>query len=181
MAQTSLLDRSPPATPDELFERLDALNISVVKHHHPPVFTVEEAKALKGSMPGAHLKNLFLRNKKRRMWLLVTDADRPLDLMEVGTLLGSGRLSFGSSDRLMKYLGVIPGAVTPLAVVNDHSNVVQVAIAEDLLAADALNVHPLDNSMTATIAPDDLIRFLEAEDHPVQAVRFPDSNRPSDL
>ena len=174
MVQTNLLDGSPPATPDDLFLRLDELGISVVKHHHPPVFTVEEAKALKGSMSGAHLKNLFLRNKKGRMWLLVTAADRPLDLKEVGVLLGAGRLSFGSSDRLMKYLGVIPGAVTPLAVINDRSKVVQVAIEEGLLASDALNVHPLDNGMTATIAPGDLLRFLEAEGHSVQTVRFTD-------
>lgn len=174
MAQTSLIDGSAPATPQELFERLDELSIPVVKHHHLPVFTVEEARALKGGIPGAHLKNLFLRNKKGRMWLLVTSADRPLDLKEVGTILGSGRLSFGSSDRLMKYLGVIPGAVTPLAAINDRSHAVQVAIEEDLLEADALNVHPLDNSMTASIAPNDLIRFLEAEGHSAQAVRFGD-------
>ncbi len=107
------------------------------------------------------------------MWLLVTPESRRLDLKgEVGSLIGSGRLSFGSSERLMGYLGVIPGAVTPLAVINDTSQAVQVAIDSELRTSEALNVHPLDNSMTTSIAPEGLLRFLEAEDHVPQIVSF---------
>jgi Ala-tRNA(Pro) deacylase len=172
MEQARLIDGSPPASPDDVFRRLDELGVEVQTHRHPPVFTVEESRALRGSISGAHLKNLFLRNKKGRMWLLVTPENRALDLKEVGALIGSGRLSFASSDRLMSYLGVIPGAVTPLAVINDKSHAVQVAIDSELLAYEALNVHPLDNSMTTSIAPEGLLQFLEAEGHAPQIVSF---------
>jgi len=170
--QARLIDGSPPATPDDIFRRLGELGIEVETHHHPPVFTVDEAKALRGSISGAHLKNLFLRNKKGRMWLLVTPENRGLDLKEVGALIGSGRLSFASSERLMGYLGVIPGAVTPLAVINDTSHAVRVAIDSELMESEALNVHPLDNSMTTSIAPEGLLEFLEAEHHAPQMVDF---------
>ena len=177
MEEARLIDGSPPATPDQVLRRLDELGVDVRTHRHPPVFTVDEAKALRGSIEGAHLKNLFLRNKKGQMWLLVTPENRALDLRKVGALIGSGRLSFASRERLMKYLGVIPGAVTPLAVINDTSQSVRVAIDSELLTCDALNVHPLDNGMTTSIPPDGLLRFLEAERHAPLVISF---DAPSD-
>ena len=113
-----------PTTPDQLLARLAELGLTTRTVTHPPVFTVEEAKALRGELPGAHIKNLFLRDKKGKMWLVVAEEDRPIDLKALGELLG-GRLSFGSADRLMTYLGVIPGAVTPFGVINDAGNQVQ--------------------------------------------------------
>jgi Ala-tRNA(Pro) deacylase len=160
-------DGSPPVTPDELLARLGALGIRTTTHAHPPVFTVEEAQAHKGDLPGAHTKNLFLRDKKGRMWLLVAAHDREVDLRAVAASLGaSGRLSFGSEERLMRYLGVTPGSVTPFAVVNDHGGAVTVVLDAGLRELELWNAHPLDNARTTAIRREDLLRALEAWGHP---------------
>jgi Ala-tRNA(Pro) deacylase len=159
-------DGSPPATPEDLLARLDALGIEHTTHRHAPVFTVEEAQTLKGDLPGAHTKNLFLRDKKGVMWLVVARFDRDIDLRSVaGTLGASGRLSFGSRERLMRYLGVEPGAVTPFAVVNDLGGVVSVALDRGLRREEIWNAHPLDNAMTTAVRGEDMLRFLEDAGH----------------
>lgn len=156
-----------PATPHELLARLEGLGIEARTHRHPPVFTVEEAQALKGDLPGAHTKNLFLRDKKERMWLVVALHDRDVDLRALGPVLGArGRLSFGSPRRLMEHLGVRPGSVTPFAVVNDGAGQVTVVLDEGLRGFEVWNAHPLDNAMTTALRGVDLVRFLEAEGHP---------------
>src|SRR6185369_11568476 len=114
--------------PQQLFARLATLGIDQRTVEHPPVFTVEEAKALRGNLPGHHIKNLFLRNKKEEMWLVVALEDRAIDLKRLGEVLGAGRLSFGSAERLKRYLGVEPGSVTPLALVNDSGHSVRLAL-----------------------------------------------------
>jgi Ala-tRNA(Pro) deacylase len=154
-----------PATPEALFARLESLGIPARTVSHPPVFTVEEAKALRGQLPGGHVKNLFLRNKKGEMWLVVAEEDRKLDLKALAERLGAGRVSFGSAERLMQYLGVIPGAVTPFGLVNDRKAEVRVVIDKALLAHDPINVHPLVNDKTTAIAPGDLLKFLESCGH----------------
>jgi Ala-tRNA(Pro) deacylase len=156
---------SIPTSPDQLFARLEELGIRTQTARHPPVFTVEEARALRGELPGGHIKNLFLRNKKGEMWLVVAEEDRAIDLKALGDTLGAGRLSFGSAERLMTYLGVVPGAVTPFAVINDRQGQVKVAIDKAVLARSPVNCHPLANDMTTAIAPDDLVAFLEATGH----------------
>ncbi len=161
----TLVDGSAPATPTELLRHLAGLGIEVDTVSHAPVFTVEEAKAVRGKLTGGHTKNLFLRNKKGRMWLVVCPEDRQVDLKALGQRLGAGRFSFGSAERLAGYLGVIPGAVTPFAVINDHGGAVTLVIDHGLLETTPLNFHPLDNSMTTAIAPRDLVRFLESVDH----------------
>ena len=160
-----LLDGSAPATPQSIIETLTEIGIASHTHSHAPVFTVEEAKSLRGELPGAHIKNLFLRNKRGRMWILTCLEDRTLDLKQFGTRLGSGRLSFGSPQRLMTYLGVTPGAVTPLAVINDRGGAVDVVLDRALMAAATINVHPLTNSRTTALAPASLLAFLNAVDH----------------
>lgn len=164
--------REPPATPEDLFARLDALGIRTRTVEHPPVFTVEEAKALRGTLPGGHIKNLFLRNKKGAMWLVVAEEDRPIDLKVLGERLGAGRLSFGSPERLMTHLGVVPGAVTPFAVINDREGLVQVVLDKALLSHDPLNCHPLTNDKTTAIAPGDLLTFLRSCGHEPQIFDF---------
>lgn len=160
-------DGTAPATPEDLFARLAELGIPHVTHRHAPVFTVEEAQRLKGDLAGAHTKNLFLRDKKGTMWLVVALYDREVDLKVVGPQVGArGRLSFGSADRLMRYLGVIPGAVTPFAVVNDRGNQVSVALDSGLRDQEVWNAHPLDNAMTTAVRREDLLRFLDAAGHP---------------
>ena len=160
-----LADGSRPAGPEALFARLEELGIAAESFEHPPVFTVEEAKALRGTLNGIHIKNLFLRNKKGVMWLVTCQEDREIDLKALGERIGAGRLSFGSAERLMKYLGVRPGAVTPFGVINDESGLVEVAIERAVLAFDLVNCHPLDNAMTTSIGTNDLLRFLEAVGH----------------
>jgi Ala-tRNA(Pro) deacylase len=167
-----LADGSPPATSEELFRRLQSLGIEALTVQHPPVFTVDEAKKLRGQIAGCHTKNLFLRNKKGAMWLVVCLEDRQVDLKQLAELLGAGRLSFGSAERLMKYLGVIPGAVTPFGVINDKGGAVRVVLEREILAAGPLNFHPLDNAMTTSIDVDGMLRFLEAEGHPAEFIEL---------
>ena len=155
-----------PTSPEDLLGRLGELGIKTETVRHPPVFTVEEAKAQRGELPGSHIKNLFLRNKKGAMWLVTCLEDRQIDLKALGTALEAGRFSFGSAERLMTYLGVLPGAVTPFAVINDKDAHVQVVLDRGLLDHDPINAHPLVNDMTTAIAAQDLIRFLEAVGHP---------------
>lgn len=154
-----------PATPEALFRRLEALGIRTETVAHPPVFTVEEAKALRGALAGSHIKNLFLRNKKGAMWLVVAEEDRAIDLKALGERIGAGRVSFGSAERLMRHLGVPPGAVTPFAVINDAEGLVRVAIDRAVLARSPVNCHPLTNDRTTAIAPADLLAFLRACGH----------------
>jgi Ala-tRNA(Pro) deacylase len=159
--------------PQQLFARLDRLGIAHRTVEHPPVYTVEEAKALRGNLPGHHIKNLFLRNKKEEMWLVVALEDRAIDLKRLGEVLGAGRLSFGSADRLKRYLGVEPGSVTPLSLVNDEARAVQLVLDRGVADGGPVNAHPLVNTMTTALAPADLLRFFEATGHTPRWLDFP--------
>src|SRR6186713_820351 len=109
-----------PRTPDQLFAMLDSLGIAHSTVKHPPLFTVEQSRALRGQIPGGHTKNLFLRDKKNAIYLVVTEEDSDIDLKGLHRLLGAGgRFSFGSADLMMEVLGVVPGAVTPFGAIND--------------------------------------------------------------
>ena len=167
-----MAELSPPTSPGQLLAYLEELGIETRTVSHPAVFTVDEAKRLRGKLPGAHSKSLFLRNKKGRMWLVVALEDRPIDLKLLGERLAAGRLSFGSPDRLMRYLGVIPGAVTPFGAINDLDGEVQIALDREMLDSPLLNFHPLDNTRTTAIAPEDLVRFLEATNHIPELMEF---------
>ena len=160
-----LADGRQPATAQHLLKRLTELGLDANTVEHPAVFTVEEAKANRGQLTGCHTKNLFLRDKKGAMWLVVCLEDRKVDLRALAVLLGSGRLSFGSSRRLMENLGVIPGAVTPFAVINDRAGHVRLALDRAILEHEPLNFHPLINTMTTSIHADDFLAFLDAERH----------------
>lgn len=159
--------------PQQLFARLEALGIAQRTVEHPPVFTVEEAKALRGNLPGHHIKNLFLRNKKEEMWLVVALEDRAIDLKRLGEALGAGRLSFGSPERLRRVLGVEPGSVTPFALVNDETRVVRLVLDRGLAEGGPVNAHPLVNTMTTAIAIADLLRLFEATGHASRWLDFP--------
>ncbi len=159
--------------PQQLFARLDQLGIAHRTVEHPPVFTVEEAKALRGNLPGHHIKNLFLRNKTEEMWLVVALEDRAIDLKRLGEVLGAGRLSFGSADRLKRTLGVEPGSVTPLSLVNDEARAVQLVLDRGVADGGPVNAHPLVNTMTTALAPADLLRFFDATGHTPRWLDFP--------
>lgn len=155
-----------PMTPPDLLAYLATRNISTTTFEHPPLFTVEDSKALRGELPGGHCKNLFLTNKKGKMWLVACPEDRDLDLKDLGARIGAGRVSFGSPDRLMTCLGVSPGAVTPFAAINDVDADVVVVLDEKMMTESVLNFHPLVNNQTTAIAPHDLVSFLESVGHP---------------
>lgn len=171
-SEARLADGSEPMTPEALLARLAELGVAQHTIAHPPVFTVEEAKALRGTLPGAHVKNLFLRNKKGRMWLLSCLEDRDIDLKDLGERLGAGRLSFGSAGRLMQYLGVRPGAVTALAVVNDRGGAVQLVLDRALTEIDPVNLHPLVNDRTTALSPAGLLAFCRATGHEPELLDF---------
>jgi Ala-tRNA(Pro) deacylase len=154
------------ATPADLFALLDRLGIAHRTVAHPPLFTVEQSRGLRGSIPGGHTKNLFLKDKKGALFLVVALEDATLDLKGLHRRLGAaGRFSFGSADLLRVVLGVEPGAVTPFAAMNDAGRRVTVVLEAAMMAHDTLNYHPLDNTMTTSIGRDDLVRFLEATGH----------------
>jgi Ala-tRNA(Pro) deacylase len=154
--------RVTPATEADLFARFDALGIAHVTHRHRPVFTVEEGRDLKDSMPGGHTKNLFLKDKKGAIFLICAISSTAIDLNATSKLIGSGRFSFGSSERLMEYLGVEPGSVTLFAIINDPARKVTLVLDEALFARDPVNFHPLKNDATTAISPSDMLKFVRA-------------------
>jgi Ala-tRNA(Pro) deacylase len=161
-----------PLTPDELFTALDRLGIPHRTVKHPPLFTVEQSRALRGQIPGGHTKNLFLRDKKHAIFLVVALESAEIDLKSLHRRLGAGgRFSFGSSDLMQEVLGVAPGAVTPFGVINDGAGRVTVVLDAPMMEHTTLNYHPLDNTMTTSIARDDLVKFLESTGHPPRIAR----------
>ena len=163
-----------PLSPDDLFAQFAALGIAVATVKHLPLFTVEQSKELRGELPGGHTKNLFLKDKKDRMWLVTAEEDHSIDLKALGTALGAnGRVSFGSPDRLMRHLGVEPGAVTPFGLANDTAGQVSFVLDEGLMRHDVLNFHPLTNAATTAIARADFLRFLDAIGHAPRVLALP--------
>jgi Ala-tRNA(Pro) deacylase len=154
------------ATPDELFAYLDTLGIPHKTVTHPPVFRVDEARELRGAIPGAHTKNLFLRDKKGTAFLVVALEDAAIELRSLHRRLGaSGRFSFGSAELMRELLGVEPGSVTPFAVANDAALRVNVVLDAAMMAHALLNFHPLRNTGTTTISREGLLKFLDATGH----------------
>jgi len=162
---SSRFEDSLPTSSVAMMALLDDWGISYSLHTHPPLRTVEDSQALRGQMEGAHIKNLYLRDGKKRNYLVVAEESKAIDLKELGVAIGAGRLSFGSADRLMQFLGVRPGAVSPLTLVNDNNQDVQLVMDQFLLDLTKINVHPLVNDKTITMAMDDLDRIFEKTGH----------------
>jgi Ala-tRNA(Pro) deacylase len=156
---------SRPASRHDLFARLAALGIETITRDHAPVFTVDEARALRGEIPGGHCKNLFLKDGKDKLWLIVCLEDTRIDLKSLPQRIGSGRLSFGNAGILRAVMGVEPGSVTPFALINDTSHTVNVVLEEAMMAHPLLNYHPLENTATTTIASHDLAKFIRSCGH----------------
>jgi Ala-tRNA(Pro) deacylase len=155
-----------PATPTDLFAFLDRLGVSYATVSHQPLFTVEESRALRGTIPGGHTKNLFLKDKSGAYYLIVACEDATIDLKGLHRRLGAkGRLSFGSAEVLEEILGVKPGSVTPFAAINDTPGKVVVVLDRAMLSHEILNYHPLVNTMTTSIPRAGLITFLKACGH----------------
>jgi Ala-tRNA(Pro) deacylase len=171
---------SLPLTPQQLLDHLAALGIAADTVEHEPVFTVAESRPVKARIPGAHSKNLFVKDKKGRFFLITARDETPIDLKRVHEAIGaSGRVSFGSAEQLRELLGVEPGSVTPFAVVNDRAGRVTVILDADLMEHERVNFHPLLNSMTTGVSREDLVRFLRATGHEPAILRLPAPAQPS--
>jgi Ala-tRNA(Pro) deacylase len=168
--ETATEDGPLPTEPEALYARLDALGIPYALHEHPPIFTVAEGAHLKASIPGVHCRNLFVRDKKERMFLIVVPNETRLDMKKLPALLGCDRLSFGSQERLWTHLGVRPGSVCPFAIVNDTENKVRIVLDAEMMKAARVNYHPLRNHLTIGLAPEGLVRFIEACGHEARIV-----------
>lgn len=161
-------------TTDDLLADLAQRNIAFTLHRHAPVATVADMLAEIGDMPGAHTKNLFLRDAKKSYFLVSMRHDAQADLKAMRPLIGArGNLSFASADALLEKLGVTPGSVSPLAIINDTANAVTVCLQDALLAEEALNVHPLTNSATVSLTREALETFLLGHDHPPVVFALP--------
>ena len=154
-----------PATRDDLFSRFKALGIETKTRDHPPVHTVEEARALRGEIPGGHCKNLFLKDDKGNIWLIVCLEEAEVDLKAAPARIGSRRLSFGKPDLLREVLGVEPGSVTPFGLINDTEKRVNVVLDAGMMAHELLSYHPLVNTATTTIRSQDLVAFIRSCGH----------------
>src|SRR5271166_5429233 len=153
-------------SPEDLFATLAALSIETSTVEHPPLHTVEESQALRGDIPGGHTKNLFVKDKKSRLFLLVVDEGTAVDLKRVHEKIGAqGRVSFGSPDLLEMVWGVRPGSVTPFGAINDKVGQVTVVLDEAMMRHQRLNFHPLVNTLTTGLASADLVKFLRATGH----------------
>ncbi|UUP17564.1 prolyl-tRNA synthetase associated domain-containing protein [Nitratireductor thuwali] len=153
-------------TADDLFKFLHEMGIETETREHPPLFTVDESQTLRGSIPGAHTKNLFLKDKKGRYFLVTVEERAVVDLKTIHQVIGaSGRVSFGKEDALMELLGVTPGAVTLFGLINDEDRKVTLVLDEPLMEDEVINGHPLHNRATTSIGRDDLLRFLRATGH----------------
>ena len=154
-----------PTAPETLLARLDALGVAYTLHRHKAVFTVAEAKEVEADIPGLHCRNLFLRDRKKRNFLLTLPDERPVDLKKLPPLIGADKLSFGSAERLWQHLGVRPGSVCPFAVINDPEREVTLCLDRGMMAAETVCYHPLLNTMTVALAPEGLLRFIESCGH----------------
>ncbi|MFZ6762208.1 MULTISPECIES: YbaK/EbsC family protein [Acetobacterales] len=171
-----------PETPEGLLARLDRLGIPARTVTHPPLHTVAESKALRGALPGLHVKNLFLRPRAPGPYLLlVLEEDRQVSVNALLRALGAGRGSFATAAELWSELGVAPGSVSPLGLVNARPGRVRVAIDTLLLRGDGpLHLHPLTNTATTALAAADLLRFLRALGHAPEELPLDGQEPPPD-
>ncbi|HSU99872.1 MAG TPA: prolyl-tRNA synthetase associated domain-containing protein, partial [Roseiarcus sp.] len=162
-----------PASSDDLIAYLAALGVETTTVEHPPLFTVEDSRTLRGDIPGGHTKNLFVKDKKGRLFLLVLGEETVIDLKRVHEAIGAqGRVSFGSAELLEEVWGVRPGAVTPFGALNDKARRVSVVLDDAMMRCERLNFHPLVNTRTTGLKSADLIKFLRATGHDPLVVRL---------
>ncbi len=154
-----------PHTRDDLFAHLATMGINTTTVEHPPARTVAESSTIVIALPGAHTKNLFLKDEKGVLLLVVAKSSARVDLKYLARSLGIGRLSFGRPELLMETLGVTPGSVTAFSIINDKQRRVCVILDQELLAHDSVNCHPLENTATTNIALADLLRFIRETGH----------------
>ncbi len=161
----------------DIYEFLDSINVSYERFDHTAVYTVSEAKRLSPKMEGASTKNLFLRDKKGiRHFLVVVPQDKKVDLKELSSILEASRLSFASPDRLKKYLGIDPGSVSLLALLNNSDKTVEVFVDNEIWQAEIILCHPLVNTSTLAVPRNGIKQFLENTGHTLRLVEVPVNN-----
>ncbi|MGB5213600.1 MAG: prolyl-tRNA synthetase associated domain-containing protein [Anderseniella sp.] len=161
-------------TSEQLLQHLTDLGINTTVTEHEAVFTVEQARALRGEIPGGHCKNLFLKDKKGALWLVVCLEDAVIDLKALPALIGAARISFGKADLLGEVLGVEPGSVTPFALINDATHRVNIVLDAKMMKHDVVSYHPLVNTATVTLTPDDLLKFISSCGHEPRIIELYD-------
>lgn len=164
----------PLYTPEKLLATLDDLGLKTSTLHHEAVFRVGEGEGIKAQLPGAHTKNLFLKDDKGQLWLISAEQKAQINLKVLPKLIGSGRLSFGSPERLYAALGVTPGSVTALALINDPEHKVKFLLDKTLAEAAIVNFHPLTNTATTALTQSDFRAFLTSLDRELIVVDFAD-------
>jgi Ala-tRNA(Pro) deacylase len=164
-----------PTSPESLMGQLKALDIEFTLHHHEAVYTVAESEKVDAQISGTHCRNLLLRDKKKKNFLVVLQNATDVDMKKLPSVIGSDRLSFGSADRLWEYLGVRPGSVCPFAIMNDKENKVKIILDKSMMETEIVNYHPLLNTMTVGLKPADLIKFIESTGHEAHIVDFSDA------
>ena len=153
-----------------LYEILKKLSIPYTVYEHEPAFTVEQSKKVAGFVPGAYIKNLFLKDNTKQLWLVVAPCDTKINLKELAKRINAPGLRFAQPELLEQYLGVIPGAVTPLALMHDTQRAVCVILDISLLEQSLIGCHPLRNSATLTLSPQDLLTFINYLGHSVEQI-----------
>ena len=164
-ASASAAEKNLPTSPEKLLEILKELEIDYKLYEHEAVFTVEESDKLDMSISGCHCRNLFLRDKKKNMFLVVAANETKLDMKKLAPIIDAGRLSFGSPERLWTHLGVTPGSVCPYAIINDTAGDVKIILDKTMMEAELVNYHPMLNTMTISVKPHDLVKFIESTGH----------------
>ena len=161
---------------DETLACFDELGIAYRLYTHPPVMTVAEANSVWENIEGRHCKCLFLKDKTKRLWLVTAPAELRVNLKDLSEKLGCQRLSFASPELLVEHLGVLPGSVTPLSIINDTQHKVTLVLDEDMLCSPMVNYHPMVNTATVSLSPADLLRYVaHAQHEPVIAALAGDS------
>ncbi|MBK8631552.1 MAG: prolyl-tRNA synthetase associated domain-containing protein [Sphingomonadales bacterium] len=161
------------ATEQNVLDRLQSLGVRWTLNEHEAVFTVEESARLHAEIAGFHTKNLFLKDAGGQYWIVTAPHDASVDLKALPAVIGSKKVSFGKAEDMERLLGVSPGAVTPLAAINEGDGTVCVVLDERLAGDEVVNVHPLRNTATLGLSGTDLVLFLTDVGHPPQVVALP--------
>ncbi|MFP4097386.1 MAG: prolyl-tRNA synthetase associated domain-containing protein [Alphaproteobacteria bacterium] len=179
-AATNTHTQALPTGKDDLLAYLDNLGIEYRLYEHEPIFTVEQGEPLKKTILGMHCRNLFLRDKKKNMFLITAANETRLDLKKLSDLLPSARLSFASPVRLYENLGIMPGAVNPFCIMNDKKGTIRMILDSTMMDVEIVNYHPMDNAWTIGMSPDDLLAFLDSTGHDYEVLDLtqahPDAN-----
>ncbi len=179
-SQVEIVSIPVSATPTELFALFDRLGIEHSTVEHPPFFTVEEGRPWHDRIPGLHCKNLFIKDRKGGIWLVVMPANKRADLARLEKAVGAPRFSFARSDVLQEVLELTPGSVTPFGLINDKQRRVTVILDEAMLDSERVNFHPLHNAASTTLRSTDLLRFVRALGYDPIVIRLPEVSSDAD-